>query len=118
MAPSKVTMTSRQTGPAVAVIDIEGEVSSFAEDELMTAYTEAISEGAQTVVLNFAKTDYINSSGIGLLVTLLIRANRQGRRLFAYGLTDHYRRIFELTRLNEAIRVFEDEPAALAAAAS
>jgi anti-sigma B factor antagonist len=111
-------MITRQATPGAAVIDIEGEVSSFAEDELMTAYTEATSEDARTVILNFTKTDYINSSGIGLLVTLLIRANRQERRLFAYGLTEHYRRIFELTRLNEAIRVFDDELDALAAAAS
>ena len=45
----------------------------------------------------------MNSSGIGLLVTLLICAQRQGLRLVAFGLTDHYREIFEFTRLNEAI---------------
>lgn len=116
MAIGKVKMATRPARSHAAVIDIEGEVSSFAEDELMAAYGDAVSLDATTVILNFTKTDYINSSGIGLLVTLLIRANRQEHRLFAYGLTEHYRRIFELTRLNEAIRVFENEPAALAAA--
>jgi anti-sigma B factor antagonist len=117
MMPSKVTMTPRQETATTAVIDIEGEVSSAAEDELMAAYAEAIAQGAENFVLNFAHTDYINSSGIGLLVTLLIRANRQGHTLLACGLTEHYRRIFELTRLNEAIRVFDTEFAALTAAA-
>jgi anti-sigma B factor antagonist len=58
----------------------------------------------------------MNSSGIGLLVTLLIRANRQGQRIGAFGLSDHYRDIFELTRLDEAIKLYDDEPAALTAA--
>ena len=59
----------------------------------------------------------MNSSGIGLLVTLLVRAHRNHQRMLAYGLTDHYRQIFELTRLDEAIAIHETEDAALAAAA-
>jgi anti-sigma B factor antagonist len=59
----------------------------------------------------------MNSSGIGLLVTLLVRANRNRQRMLAYGLSEHYRQIFELTRLDEAIAIHENEDAALAAAA-
>jgi anti-sigma B factor antagonist len=69
------------------------------------------------VILNFTGLEYMNSSGIGLLVTLLVRANRNRQRLMAYGLTDHYRQIFELTRLDEAIGIHSDEAGALAAAA-
>jgi anti-sigma B factor antagonist len=57
----------------------------------------------------------MNSSGIGLLVTLLIRANRQKQRLLASGLSEHYRQIFELTRLNEAITIYPTEKEALEA---
>ena len=60
----------------------------------------------------------MNSSGIGLLVTLLIRTNRQKQRLIAYGLTEHYQQIFELTRLNEAISIYQSEAEALAAIGS
>jgi anti-sigma B factor antagonist len=58
----------------------------------------------------------MNSGGIGLLVTLLVRANRLGQRLLAFGLSDHYTQIFELTRLDEAVGIHVDEPDALAAA--
>jgi anti-sigma B factor antagonist len=51
-------------------------------------------------------------------VTLLVRANRAKQRLLACGLNDHYRQIFELTRLDEAISIFDDEAAALAAVGS
>jgi anti-sigma B factor antagonist len=56
----------------------------------------------------------MNSGGIGLLVTTLIRAQRSGHALRAYGLTDHYREIFNLTRLDEAIGIYDDEAAAIA----
>jgi anti-sigma B factor antagonist len=58
----------------------------------------------------------MNSGGIGLLVTLLVRAQRQRQNLLACGLTEHYRQIFELTRLDEAIGIYDDEDNALAAA--
>ena len=58
----------------------------------------------------------MNSGGIGLLVTLLVRAQRGGGRLVATGLSDHYRQIFELTRLDEAIEIIDDEGAAVVAA--
>jgi anti-sigma B factor antagonist len=47
---------------------------------------------------------------------MLIRAQRNGQKLLAYGLTEHYRQIFELTQLNKAIRICSDEANALAAA--
>jgi hypothetical protein len=49
----------------------------------------------------------------GMLVTLLVRANRQRQQLAAYGLSDHYREIFELTRLDEAITIYDSEESAL-----
>jgi anti-sigma B factor antagonist len=58
----------------------------------------------------------MNSSGIGLLVTLLVRINRAKQRLLTYGLSDHYKHIFELTRLNDAIGIFDTEDQALKAA--
>ena len=73
--------------------------------------------GHEGIVLNFTGLEYMNASGIGLLVTLLVRANRQQQQLLAYGLTDHYRQIFELTRLDEAIGIHDTEADALAAAA-
>ncbi len=110
-----VSMQVRPAAKNASIIDIEGEVNSFAENALMDAYTEASSKGAKAIVLNFSRLDYMNSSGIGLLVTLLIRVKRQGQRLLACGLSEHYRQIFELTRLNEAILVFPSEQDALAA---
>jgi anti-sigma B factor antagonist len=71
--------------------------------------------GAQAVILNFSGLEYMNSSGIGLLVTLLIRTQRQKQRLLAFGLNEHYRQIFDLTQLDKAIGIYASEAAALTA---
>lgn len=98
----------------VGVIDIEGEVTGGSGNVLADAYAQASRDGAKAVLLNFESLEYLNSSGIGLLVTILIRAQRQNQRLLACGLTGHYREIFRLTRLDEAIGIFESEQEALA----
>lgn len=108
-------MSVRNASDKASIVDIQGGVTSLAENVLMDAYTQASTGGARAIILNFTGLEYMNSSGIGLLVTLLIRANRQGHRLLAIGLNEHYRNIFELTRLDEAISIYATEAEALAA---
>jgi anti-sigma B factor antagonist len=110
----QVSVSVRQGKNGVNVIDLAGQVTAAAEAPLSDAYEKASAE-ARAVILNFSQLEYMNSSGIGLIVTLLIRANRQGKRLCAVGLSDHYKEIFLLTRLSEAIKLFDTEQAALAA---
>lgn len=115
VAGISVSMDVRKVSGHASVVDIKGDVTSACEEVLMQAYDDASAPGTRAFVLNFSGLEYMNSGGIGTLVTLLVRANRQKQRLLAYGLTDHYRQIFELTRLDEAISIFDDEPSALAA---
>ncbi|MDX1523009.1 MAG: STAS domain-containing protein [Anaerolineae bacterium] len=115
MPQAKVTMTVREVSTQASIIDIQGEVNAFAENALMDAYTQASGKETRVIILNFSQLEYMNSGGIGLLVTLLIRAKRQKQRLLACGLSEHYREIFDLTRLNEAIGIYDTEADALAA---
>ena len=96
------------------VIRVRGDVTAASEGPLMAAYGQA-GEKTRVIVLDFSGLDYMNSGGIGLLVTLLVRANRQKQKLLACGLNDHYKQIFELTRLDEAIGIHDTEAAAIAA---
>ncbi len=116
MPQANVVMHTRHISPTASIIDIQGDISAFAEQELMRAYNEANTPTTRAIILNFTGLEYMNSSGIGLIVTLLIRINRQKQRMLAYGLSDHYQHIFELTRLNDAIKIFDSESAAVAAA--
>lgn len=116
MTQANISITVNKLSTTTSILNINGEINAFAEDSLMSAYTEATANGAVNIILNFSELEYMNSSGIGLLVTMLIRVQRQKQNLLAYGLTDHYRQIFELTRLNEAITIYPTEAEALQAA--
>jgi anti-sigma B factor antagonist len=116
MVSVNTDMSVSRRSDTVAVIAIAGDVTAASEQPLGAAWEEASVPPTRVVVLDFTELAYMNSSGIGMLVTVLVRANRAKQKLMAFGLTDHYRQIFTLTRLDEAIGIFDDENAALAAA--
>ena len=97
----------------VAVIDLMGEIDARAEHAMDMAWAEATAERPDAVALNFAAADYINSTGIALIVGLLARARTEGIEVRAWGLSDHYREIFEITRLADFMRITSDENSAL-----
>ena len=99
----------------VVVLDLRGEINDFAQEALDAAYAEAESNDPEVILLNFEEIDYINSTGIALIVGLLARARVSKRRLVAYGLSDHYVEIFEITRLSDFMSVFPDEESAMSA---
>ena len=106
----------RELSSRASVIDLKGDVTASSEKTLADAYTRASGKFTRTIVLNFSGLEYMNSGGIGMLVTLLVRANRQRQRLVAFGLNEHYRQIFELTHLDEAIGIYDSEAEAFAEA--
>jgi len=116
MPEAATTFEVREPSGPVRVIDIQGDITAASEDVLMEAYARASDDGVHAIVLGFTGLDYMNSGGIGLLVTLLVRAQRQHQRVLAYGLSEHYRQIFELTRLDEAMSIHDSEDEALSVA--
>jgi anti-anti-sigma factor len=97
----------------VAVIDLTGDVDASAEAALDRAYAQATSGGAVAVALNFLATDYINSTGIALIVGLLAQARRDHVAMRAFGLSQHYREIFEITRLSDFMTIADSEDRAV-----
>jgi anti-anti-sigma factor len=95
-----------------AVVELSGDINRSAEPVLNDAYAEAAGAGCTTIILNFAGTEFINSTGIAVIVGVLAKARQEGRTISACGLTDHYRHIFEITRLADFMPMFADENAA------
>jgi anti-sigma B factor antagonist len=112
--PAKSLEAQVRRLPRVSIIDLRGEIDAFAEEALNAAYAEAEGGEAETILLNFSSVDYINSTGIALIVSLLTRARKSHRRLLAYGLSEHYVEIFKITRLVDFMGIFQDEASALA----
>jgi anti-anti-sigma factor len=95
------------------VVGLAGDINALAEYELERAVTRALATDRDTVVLDFESTDYINSTGIALLVSLLRRARAARVRVIACRVSDHYREIFEITRLIDYMPIADDEASAL-----
>jgi len=91
------------------VIDLRGELDGSGADLLAAVTRTAEREGAKLIALNFTEVGFINSKGIALIVNQIMRAREQGYELVAYGLSDHYRQIFIITRLTDFVHVAEDE---------
>lgn len=115
MAVRHLNVEVRREG-SVAVLDLAGEINGFAEAALNAAYAEAEAKEPQTILLNFEDVDYINSTGIALIVGLLARARASHRSLLACNLSQHYVEIFNITRLSDFMSVFPDEESAVAEA--
>jgi anti-anti-sigma factor len=101
--------------PNCAVIEISGEVDGSAAGTLSAAYDEAVAlDRPSCVLLDFARVDYINSTGIALIVSVLAKARSEGRQVVASGLSEHYRQIFAITRLSDFIQLYDDVDSAAA----
>jgi len=103
----------RKVTPNISAIEVFEEVTGFAETGLIEALDTLKDQGVEKIILDFNQMEYINSKGIGLLITILIRAHREGQKMVAIGLKPHFKRIFELTRLDEVMPNYLDELEAL-----
>lgn len=87
-----------------STVAITGEVNRSAAAPLQAAWAEATSE-ASTVVIDFREMSYLNSSGIAVLVGLLADARVNGVVVIARGLDDHFRHVFEITRISDLMQM-------------
>jgi anti-anti-sigma factor len=99
--------------PSAAIIDLHGEINAFAEDALNAAYNDAEQTNPEVILLNFSDVEYINSTGIALIVGLLAKVRATHRRLLACGLSEHYVEIFNITRLADFMTVYLNEQSAM-----
>ncbi len=95
----------------VGHIVLGGQLDRTGEATLLDAYARATATGATAVEIDFERVDYINSTGIALVVRLLAEARKDGRTVRARGLTEHYKQIFTITRLSDFMTIVDDEEA-------
>ena len=107
--------------PGAVVLEMRGEIDSSAATPLQAAYDDAVNaltgQLVQRVVLDFTAVDYINSTGIAVIVGILAQARAARRVVAASGLSSHYRQIFDITRLSDFIQMYADVDDAIATTA-
>ena len=96
-----------------AILDLVGEIGALADERLNAAYQEAMAHNLTALILNFSAVDYMNSTGIALVVGLLTQARKAHLPMRAYGLNGHYQEIFQITRLSDFMQLFDNEARAI-----
>lgn len=97
-----------------AIIDMSGVIDASAESRINAATAEVIDGTTERILLNFAGVDYINSTGIALIVGILAQARKARQPLLTAGLSEHYQEIFRIARLADFMSIYPDEASALA----
>lgn len=92
----------------VATVTLHGRIDREGDAALADAYARAAALDAAVVELVFNDVDYINSTGIALIVRLLADARRDRREVRARGLSEHYQEIFRITRLSDYLTLIDD----------
>lgn len=99
------------------VLDLKGDLTKLAEPLLLNGSWQqnlpAVSGFPLNVVVNFTGVPYINSSGMASIIRMIRMGVKQKRVYYAYGLNEHYRKLFRMVGLMDYLRMAPDEAAVL-----
>ena len=97
----------------VVVVDVEGQLVVGNRNEFKQKVLDELERGARKVLIDFARTGYIDSSGLGVLVTLSRRIREEGGELRLANLNDDLKTLFELTKLDTLFQISDTKERAL-----
>jgi anti-anti-sigma factor len=112
---SRVEQLTSPAGHPVTVLRFEGDIASTSKDAVLGAYHSLPKETSKLILLDFTRVDYINSSGIALVIQLLIEAANAAQKVYAFGLSAHFTKVFTMVGITKYAQLFPDQNAAIAA---
>lgn len=95
----------------VGFLDFPRDVVAQTRETAYAAYNKLAVNKVDIVIMNFDGSDYLNSAGIGLVISLVEDATAAGRTVYAYGLSAHYRKLFSMVGLTERLTLVASEDA-------
>ncbi|MFL6450060.1 MAG: STAS domain-containing protein [Bryobacteraceae bacterium] len=114
MIPQPQTKAKVERNGSVAVLRFEGDVTSTSSGAVLGSY-EKLPPETKEILLDFSKVQYLNSSGIALVIQLLMEANKSGQKVQTFGLTPHFQKVFTMLGLTKYTSLHPSESAAKAA---
>ena len=112
---SHVEQLTSPAGHAVTVLRFEGDIASTSKDAVLGTYQALPKETVRLVLLDFSKVDYINSSGIALVIQMMIEASNSAQMIYAFGLSAHFTKVFTMVGITKYAGLFPGQAEALAA---
>jgi anti-sigma B factor antagonist len=102
------------SGNPVTILRFEGDIASTSKEAVLGTYQSLPKSDVKRIVLDFTKVDYINSSGIALVIQLLIEAANSGQKVCAFGLSAHFVKVFTMVGITKYASLFPGQAEALA----
>ena len=112
---ARVEQLTSPVGHPVAVLRFEGDIASTSKDAVLGTYQALPKETVRLVLLDFSKVDYINSSGIALVIQMMIEASNSAQMIYAFGLSAHFTKVFTMVGITKYAGLFPGQAEALAA---
>ena len=112
---SRVDQLTTPAGHSVTILRFEGDIASTSKDAVLGAYQALPKATTKLILLDFTKVDYINSSGIALVIQLMIEASNSDQKVYAFGLSAHFTKVFTMVGITKYAQLFADQDAALGA---
>ncbi len=97
----------------VTVIDVEGQLIVGNRQELKQKVLDELEKGERKFVVDFSNTGYIDSSGLGVLVSLSKKIRERGGEMRLARLNEDLRTLFELTKLDTLFKIADSREEAL-----
>lgn len=112
---ARVDQLTSPAGHPVTVLRFEGDIASTSKDAVLGTYQAQPKDSAKLILLDFTRVDYINSSGIALVIQMLIEASNSSQKVYAFGLSPHFTKVFTMVGITKYAGLFADQSTALAA---
>lgn len=106
-------LTRTGTKNGIKIVDIEGEIDVYTSMELKKELNGMIDNGSKKIIINLEKVNYMDSSGLGILVAILKRLKQEDGIMKLTKMNIGIKKIFEITKLTKFFEIYEDDEAAL-----
>jgi anti-sigma B factor antagonist len=103
------------SGQQITCLRFAGDISSASKDTVVGTYQALGKAEHKHILLDFKAVEYLNSSGIALVIQVLIEANKSGQTVAICGLTPHFTKVFTMVGITKYASLYPDEAAAVAA---
>ena len=110
----KVSQTAGPSGKPITALRFSGDITSTSKEAVLGTY-QGLPPEVNRIVLDLSKVEYINSSGIALIIQVLMQARHTGRSIHTFGLSDHFRKVFTMVGMTKYTELHADETSACAA---
>jgi|SRR5271155_1663653 len=98
----------------ITVLRFAGDITSTSQAAVLDTY-HGLQENVKRILLDFSKVEYLNSSGIALVIQMMIAASKRGQEIQTFGLTPHFQKVFTMVGITKYTKLHIDEKTACGA---